>query len=53
MTIQYDSIACGAIVIRGHVRYYKEYSSNGRIVYTVYITEKQYNEYIGGYMHEA
>ena len=48
MTIQYDSMAYGAIVIRGHVRYYKEYSSNGRIVYTEYVTEKQYNDYVGG-----
>ena len=48
MTIQYDSVAYGAIVIHGSVRYYKEHASNGRIVYTVYITEKQYNDYIGG-----
>lgn len=48
MTIQCDSEAYGAIVVRGRVRYYKEYSVNGRIVYTVYITEKQYNAYVGG-----
>ena len=48
MKIQYDSVGCGATVINGCVRYYMEYSSNGRIVYTVFITERQYNDYIGG-----
>ena len=48
MSIQYDSMACGAVVIRGRVRYYREYASNGRIIYTVYITENQYNEFMGG-----
>lgn len=52
MNIQCDSVAYGAIVIDGCVRYYREYSHNGRIVYTVYITEKQYNDYIGGKGHD-
>ena len=46
MTIQYDSFAYGATVINGRVRYYKEYARNKRIIYTVYITEQQYNDYI-------
>jgi len=46
MPIQYDSFAYGATVIHGRVRYYKEYARNKRIIYTVYITEQQYNDYI-------
>jgi len=46
MTIQYDSIAYGATVINGRIRYYKEYALNKRIICTEYITERQYNDYI-------
>lgn len=47
MTIKYDSVAYGANVCNGKVEYYKEYSLNGRVVYTLGITYKDYINAIG------
>ena len=47
MTIDYDSLAYCASVHRGKVKYYEEYSLNGRVVLTVNITYKAYIEAIG------
>lgn len=48
MTITYDAINYGAYVHNGKVKYYKEYSLNGCIMYTVGMTYKDYNEAVGG-----
>lgn len=42
MTITYDSINYGAYIYNGKVKYYKEYSLNGCIMYTVGITYRAY-----------
>lgn len=47
MTVNYDSVAYCATVHNGKVKYYEEYSLNGRVVYTVNITYKAYVEATG------
>lgn len=43
MKFKYDSVALGAQVINGRVEYYKEFAVKGRIVYTIKLTESEFN----------
>lgn len=43
MKFNYDSVAVGAQVMNGKVEYYREFAVKGRIVYTVKLTEAEFN----------